>query len=67
MAKVDLLTWLEGRARSLMFKKYPFKKLYVFSKRIEQYKEGKMLKSPMLAFGWFVWEKGKNKRQIDWI
>ena len=62
------ITWLEGIARSVLFKKYPLKKLYVFSKRIQQYKKGKMLNSPMLAFGWFVWEKEyKGKPYIDWI
>jgi hypothetical protein len=61
------ITWLEGRERSEIFKKHPFKRLYVFSKRIQQYKEGKMLGSPMLAFGWFVWEKGNTDCKVDWI
>ena len=59
--------WLEGIKRRILFEKFPFKKLYVHAKRIEQSKEGKNIGSPMLAFAWFVWEKGYDTKTVEWI
>ena len=61
------LQWLEGQQRSKLFKEHPFKRLYVFSKRIELTKAGKNIGSPMLAFGWFVFEKGNKDCKVEWI
>ena len=54
------LTFLEGKKRREMFKKYPPKYIYVSTSRMNCLKNGKMM--PMeggaVCFCWFVWEKG---------
>jgi len=59
--------FLEGQKRYEMFqdKKYPLRTVYQFSSRINfgEYENG-----GMMAFAWFVWEKGyKGKPIIEWI
>ncbi len=53
--------FLEGKARKIMYEKYPLKTLYVWSGRISCALNGKFENikhgSPMM-FGWYVWEKG---------
>ncbi len=65
------ITFLEGIARQKMFQKTPIKQIYIFSKRITFTNPNSGLKTHgggMLAFGWFIWEKGfKGKPTIDWI
>lgn len=64
------LTFLEGQKRRELFKDYPLKKLYVFSKRIGCAKNGNFetLKSSAVAYGWFIWEKGYNgPAVIEWL
>lgn len=64
------LTFLEGQKRKLLFQKYPFKTLYVFSKRVICCKNGDFDKYPSsaIAYGWYVWEKGfKGDPIIKWI
>jgi hypothetical protein len=64
------LTFLEGKARKKLFKKYPPKIVYVFSNRIKCAKNGNFAKtgSSAVAYAWFVWEKGFNgKPTIEWI
>jgi hypothetical protein len=66
------LTFLEGKKRFDMFKKYPPKHLLVFSNRINCALGGDFDKTPALggavAYGWYIWEKGyTGKTMIDWI
>ncbi|WP_144509863.1 hypothetical protein [Bacillus sp. FJAT-22090] len=64
------LNFLEGQKRKVFFEKYPPKNVYVFSKRLTFYEpdSDKKGKSGVLAFAWFVWEKGNtDKPTIDWI
>lgn len=64
------LTFLEGKARNKMFKKYPPKRVWVYSKRRNCAKNGEFDKYPSsaVAFAWFVWEKGyQGPTTIGWI
>ena len=65
------INFLEGVARGKMFKLTPLKNIYVFSRRITFTNPDSGKKSHgggMLAFAWFIWEKGFNgKPTIDWI
>lgn len=67
------LQFLEGQARKELFKKYPLKTLYVFSKRVLCAKNGEFQRmrdggGSAVAYGWFVWEKGyKGEPVIRWI
>ena len=64
------LTFLEGQARADMFKKYPPKKIYVFSRRVICAKNGDFenVTSSAVAYAWFIWEKGYNgKPVIEWL
>lgn len=68
------IQFLEGKARKEMFKKYPPKKVYVFSERQNPLRNGSPVDengkkwSSTMCFAWFVWEKGfDGKPQIEWI
>ena len=65
------INFLEGVARGKMFKNTPLKTVYVFSRRITFTNPDTKKKSHgggMLAFAWFIWENGYNKKpQIEWI
>ena len=65
------ITFLEGVARKKMFQETPLKNIYVFSRRITFTNPNNNKKTHgggMLAFAWFVWEKGYNgKPQVNWI
>lgn len=64
------LNFLEGQKRKLFFEKYPPKSIYVFSKRLTFYEPNsqKQGKSGVLAFAWFVWEKGNTEAPVvGWI
>ena len=64
------LTFLEGQARKKLFKKYPPKTIYVFSRRVICAKNGdfKNVTSSAVAYAWFIWEKGFTGRPvIKWI
>jgi hypothetical protein len=64
------LSFLESVTRYSMFKKTPFKSLYVFSKRVQMYPGGmyEQRKNGPIAFGWYIWEHGYvGKPTIDWI
>ena len=76
------VTFLEGQARKEMFKKYPPKYVYVFSKRalsakngefIEKYKNKndvikERVRSSAVAYAWFIWEIGSTSETIvRWI
>jgi len=63
--------FLESEKRRPMFedKEFPLKTVYQFSKRVTLYKNGvKMKNSGMIAYAWYVWEKGYcGKPTIEWI
>jgi|TARA_A100001518_G_C1223760_1_gene69863 23S rRNA A2030 N6-methylase RlmJ len=64
------IQFLESKKRKQLFKKYPPKKIYVYSERINTVRNGnfKDFKSSTMLFAWFVWEKGLyTKTEIDWI
>jgi hypothetical protein len=64
------LTFLEGQARKKLFKKYPPKTIYVFSRRVICAKNGdfKNVTSSAVAYAWFIWEKGfTGQPVIKWI
>ena len=65
------ITFLEGVARQKMFNETPIKNIYIFSRRItftNPNNGNKTHGGGMLAFGWYVWEKGyEGKPTIDWI
>lgn len=57
------LTFLEGKARKEMYKKYPPKVIYVSSSRLQCAKNGDFIKynkgtGTAIAYAWYVWEKG---------
>lgn len=64
------LTFLESSKRLELFKKYPPKTIYVFSKRVKCAKNGIFndKESSAIAYAWFVWVKGfKGDPVIKWI
>ncbi len=64
------LTFLESKSRKELFEKYPFKKLYVSSSRLQCAKNGDFEKysGTAVAYGWYVWVKGfKGKPVIEWV
>lgn len=56
------LTFLEGKCRKDMFKRYPPKTVYVSSSRLVCAKNGDFEHATgnAIAFAWFIWEKGFN-------
>ena len=63
------LQTLEGQDRyKKIFKDYPPKTIYVYSKRIQCGKNGVFEGSSAVCYAWFVWEKGvKTDPVIKWI
>lgn len=64
------IQFLEGRARKALFDKYPPKKVYVFSSRVNCAKNGEFekYKSSAVCYAWFIWVKGfKGNPTIDWL
>lgn len=65
------LTFLESEGRKKLFEKYPPKKIYVFSKRVNCAKNGnekEFNESSAVCYAWFIWEKGyKGLPELDWI
>ena len=63
------LTFLESKERKKLFKKYPFKYLYVFSERVACCKNGNLDDNKLaIAYGWYIWEKGyKGDSIVKWI
>lgn len=64
------IQFLEGAKRLEMFKKYPPKYIYVFTKRQNPWRNGNPLDekgkpwSSTMCFAWFVWEKGSMSEPI---
>lgn len=63
------LTTLEGQDRyNKIFKYYPPKAVYVYSKRIQCGKNGEFKGTSAVCYAWFVWEKGLiSDTIIKWI
>mgnify|MGYP001174097374 FL=1 len=63
------INFLESASRYELFKNTPLKKVYVFSKRLDIYKNGiKGKNSGITCYCWFVWEHGyKGEPTLDWI
>ena len=63
------LTFLEGKARRELFKKYPPKIVYVFSARVCCGKNGCFNQANnAVAYAWFIWEVGFNGEPvIRWV
>lgn len=67
------LTFLESKSRKKLFEKYPPKRIWVFSERIQCAKNGdfelyKQSGMTAVAYAWFVWEKGyKGETTVGWI
>ena len=68
------IQFLEGAKREKMFKKYPPRYVYVFTKRQNPWRNGKPIDekgkpwSGTMCFAWFVWEKGfKGEPIVRWI
>ena len=70
IAMLFRLAFLEGQSRYELFRKYPLKRVYVFSKRLNCAKNGEFekYKSSAIAFAWFIWEVGyKGITELRWI
>lgn len=62
------LTFLEGQARKEFFKTNPPRTIYVSSKRLQCAKNADFSGTSMIAYAWFVWEKGYTGATIiKWI
>jgi hypothetical protein len=63
------LVFLEGKERGNWFPNTPLKSVYVFSERLNLYRNGiDNGGSGMIAFAWFVWERGySGKPMIEWL
>lgn len=68
------IQFLEGAKRKEMFKKYPPKYIYVFSKRQNPWRNGSPVDekgkpwSSTMCFAWFIWEKGyKGEPIVRWL
>lgn len=71
LALLCKLAFLEGVERSIWLSKSPLKNVYVFSRRLKMTRNGEeeIIKGGgMIAFAWFVWERGyTDKPMIGWI
>ena len=64
------IQFLEGQERLELFKKYPPKRIYVASQRLNCAKDGDFEKytSSAMCYAWIIWEKGnKELPTLDWI
>lgn len=65
------LTFLEGEKRRPLFRVYPPRRIYVFTKRVNCALNGDaefFNMSSAVCYAWYIWEKGyKGKPEIDWI
>jgi hypothetical protein len=68
------IQFLEGAKRREMFKNYPPKYIYVFTKRQNPWRNGSQVDekgkpwSSTMCFAWFIWEKGsKTEPIVRWL
>jgi hypothetical protein len=70
VAMLCKLAFLEGQKRKEFFERTPLETVYVFSKRVNFYRDGEKgkLGTSMIAFAWFVWSHGyEGDPLIKWI
>ena len=69
LALLCKLCFLEGKSRAAWLEQSPLKNVYVFKSRLTLYRDGvKMKNGGMIAFAWFVWERGYTGWPvIGWI
>lgn len=69
LAMLCKLAFLEGQERGAWFPRTPLKNVYVFSERLMMTRNGEpQTGSGMIAFAWFVWERGySGKPMIGWV
>ncbi len=58
------LTFLEGKRRRSLFQEHPPKTVYVSSARLECGKNGDFTGASMVAYAWYVWQKGYPRPYI---
>jgi len=58
------LTFLEGKSRRKLFRDHPPKTVYVSSARLQCGKNGDFTGSCMVAYAWYVWQKGYPRPDI---
>jgi len=64
------ITWLEGKKRKEIFRKYPPKFVYVYSQRINCAMNGdfEKYKTTAICYCWYIWQKGfKGDAIVRWI
>lgn len=62
------LTFLEGKGRRDLFRNNPPQTVYVSSARLQCGKNGVFDGASMVAYAWFVWQKGYDgPTNIKWI
>jgi len=63
------LVFLEGQRRRKLFDNSPPARVWVYSKRVTQHRNGEQKKyTGMMCFAWFVWEHGyTGDPVIKWI
>lgn len=65
------LAWLEGVERRKFFEASPLARVWVFSRRLKIHRNGWVPvkgKGGMIAFAWFIWEKGhQGPPELGWI
>lgn len=60
--------FLEGQRRRALFENDPPRRIWISSSRINCYKNGTEFNSSMIAYAWFVWEKGyKGDTVVKWF
>ena len=62
------LTFLEGQARRTLFQLSPPRTVYVSSARLQCGKNGDFSGGSMVAYAWYIWEKGyTGPTYLKWI
>ena len=62
------LTFLEGQSRRKLFRERPPRTVYVSSARLQCGKNGDFSGQSMVAYAWYIWEKGYHgPTEIKWI
>lgn len=62
------LTFAEGKARKILFKKNPPIRIWVSSSRLECGKNGEFGAGSAICYCWWIWEKGYNGNpEIRWF
>lgn len=64
------IRYTEGKARKLLFEKYPPKKIWVSSGRLKCAINGEFenMKGSAVSYAWFIWQKGyKGESKIGWF